>query len=231
MMESNQLRLPDPTRVDYGEFNKSSRTRRQLLHAAMTHLAEEGFSNFSAGAIASRVNFTRAALLYHFPNRAALIEAVVYFVVRKRIEIYEQAMSSLSLDEKFGERLIEHAWDHLQDDSFKAFCELSTIARSNQELNKIFQPALNEYDRMRRQLAFTYFPESLLVDPTLDLRRDLVRYLLEGLAQQRGMSYAERERTENIMRLIRELVTTKEGEGILSRAVNRQSALEHELDR
>lgn len=219
MSQHAKTQLPDPTRREAGELNKSSRTRRAILDAAMDLLAEEGFVNLSAGSVAKRAGLTRAALIYHFPSRAALIEAAVYYVTRRRIDIYQEAIRSVPRDENFSVRAIELAWQHLQDKSFTAFCELSIAARTNPELDAIFTPALMEFDRMRRETAVSLFPAGLIERPSFDLRRDLVRFTLEGLAQQGGLSFDADKRRRDILKLLTVLLTTDEGEALLNRAV------------
>ncbi|MEL7028898.1 MAG: helix-turn-helix domain-containing protein [Pseudomonadota bacterium] len=219
-MDAPETVLPDPTQREEGELARSSGTRRAILEAAMDLLAEEGYANLSAGAVAKRAGLTRAALIYHFANRAALTEAAILYITRRRIDIYQKAMATVPRDDNFIARAIDQAWDHLQDRSFAAFCELSTAARTNPELDAVFSPALLEYDRARRETALKLFPESLAERDSFDLRRDLTRFALEGLAQQGVLSFKAQERRRDLLNLLKLLQTTEEGEALLERVVS-----------
>ena len=218
--QSGISKLPDPTRREAGEFEKSSRTRRQILDAAMSLLAQDGFSEFSAGAVAKRAGLTRAALIYHFANRSILLEATIHYVTRRRIEIFKDALSTVPRNENFSANSIDLAWDYLQDESFLAFCQLSTAAQTNSDLNAVFEPALMEYDRARRETAHAILPDEFKASPSFDLRRDLVRFTLEGLAQQGGMSFDPDVRRRHVLNLLKLLLGTEEGRELLAREID-----------
>lgn len=52
-------------------------TRAQILEAAIETAQETGAANFTLDAVVSRLVFSKGALLHHFPNKAALLEAVI----------------------------------------------------------------------------------------------------------------------------------------------------------
>lgn len=190
-------RLPDPTDIGEGEFAKSRQTRQRIMEAAVACLATRGYASTSTTAVAELAGLTRAAMLYHFPSRMALIEAVIHYVTRKRCEMYSDVMERLDHDESYFEKAIDIAWAQLQSPEFLAFTELSVAARTDPELDAAFTPALLEYDRARRATAQALFPREQVKVPWFDLRRDIVRFLLEGLAQQGGLSFnAERRKAE-----------------------------------
>lgn len=219
--EAKNTTLRDPTRREQGQFEKSSNTRRKILDAAMGLLAEHGFSEFTAGAVAKRAGLTRAALIYHFANRSILLEATILHVTRRRIEIYEEALHGVPRDDDFSKRSFALAWQYLDDEAFRAFCQLSMAAQTNPDLNAVFEPALMAYDRARRETADKLFPEEIKNAPSFNLRRDLVRYTLEGLAQQGGMSFDSDKRTRHLLNLLELLMTTDEGRAFLDKAVTK----------
>ena len=219
MRRKSTTKLPDPTQRGYGELQKSGRTRKQILEAAMGLLAEHGYAEFGAGAVAKRAGLTRAALIYHFSNRAALLEATVHFVTRRRIAKFLKAIEEVPQDERFVSEGMKVAWNYLQGEAFLAFCQLSTAAKTDPELNAVFEPALMEFDRARRAAAQSLFPEEFKSSPSFDLRRDLVRFTLEGLAQQGGLSFDAEKRRKSIIRILQLLTQTEEGQALLARAV------------
>ncbi len=214
-------RLPDPTEISEGELSKSGRTRREIMEAAVESLAEFGYAGTTTTTVASRAGLTRAAMLYHFPSRMALVEATIHYVTRRRIEMYQDAVAAMPHEPGFIARMIDESWRQLQSKEFRAFCELSTAARTDPDLAAVFGPALAEYDRARRASAEALFPPDLRHRPGFDLRRDITRFLLEGLAQQDGLSYEPARRKAAMIAFVKVLAEEPEGEALLAKALAR----------
>lgn len=212
-------RLQDPTERREGEFAKSGRTRRHILDAGMNFLAEHGYQSLSAARLAEAADVARATMIYHFPSRAALVEALIAHVTRRRIEQYEDAIASLPRDATFRARSVDLAWEQAYTPAFAAFAELAQAARTDPELGAIFRPAIAAYDTARREAALRIFPRELTDRPDFDLRRDVLRFLIEGLVQQEGVVYSREQRLEAIRHFLRLLVSSREGEALLERVV------------
>jgi AcrR family transcriptional regulator len=212
-------RLPDPTEVGDGELNKSGRTRRDIMEAAVECLAQFGYSGTTTTTVASRAGLTRAAMLYHFPSRMALVEATIHYVTRRRIEMYMEAVSAMPHGPRFVARMIDESWRQLRSKEFLAFCELSTAARTDTDLAAMFGPALAAYDKARRNSARELFPESVSKLAGFDLRRDITRFLLEGLAQQDGLSYDAPRRKSAMIAFVKALAEDEDGQALLARIV------------
>ena len=63
---------------------KSLRTRARILDAAVRLFVEIGYHAATNARIAEAANLTRGAMLYHFPDREALIDAVVPYIQTAR---------------------------------------------------------------------------------------------------------------------------------------------------
>jgi len=213
-----EVRLPDPTAVSKGELAKSGITRRRIMDAAVRCLAQLGYASTTTTEVAKASELTRAAMLYHFPSRMALIEATVHYVTKRRLDMYETAMAEIPHDRDYFVTAIDLAWEQLQTPEFLAFSELSLAARSDRELAAVFAPALAEYDRARRATATRLFPPEHVDVAWFDLRRDIVRFLLEGLAQQGGLSFDAERRRNMILGFLKVLSTSREAEELLRKA-------------
>jgi AcrR family transcriptional regulator len=213
------LRLLDPTERREGELAKSGRTRRHILESGMNFLAEHGYQSLSAARVAEAADVARATMIYHFPSRALLVEALIAHVTRRRIEQFEEAIAALPRDAGFRARSVDLAWDHACTPSFAAFAELAQAARTDTELGTIFRPAIAAYDSARRQAALRIFPADLAVRPDFDLRRDILRFLIEGLVQQEGVVYNREQRLKAVRHFLRLLVSSPEGERLLERVM------------
>src|SRR3546814_133180 len=80
-----------PTTVADGEMRRSVDTRVRIMEAAIRTLVEDGYQKLSTAAVAERAGFTRAAAIYHFPAREALLQAIVTFLFGKRLALYWDA--------------------------------------------------------------------------------------------------------------------------------------------
>lgn len=67
----------DVSRPARGAYAKSQRTRESLLDSAFEVFSESGYRAGSMRDIAARVGMSEAGLLHHFPNKSALLAAVL----------------------------------------------------------------------------------------------------------------------------------------------------------
>lgn len=204
-----QHELPDPTELVQGEFAKSKATRTRILEAAMACLADTGYAATSTNSVALAAGITRAALLYHFPSRAALIEAVIHYVTRRRVEMQEEYCRAIPRDERFPARSIDGLWEQLNTREFRAFTELSIASRTSRGLARMFRPAMEAFDRSRREMALRLAQPHIASEPGFDLRRDITRFLMEGLAQQDGITFNREQRMQELLDFLRLLYTDK----------------------
>lgn len=70
---------PSPPRVrkPRGEYAKTGAKRTAILDAALEVFAESGYRSGSLRDVASKVGMSEAGLLHHFPNKSALLAAVL----------------------------------------------------------------------------------------------------------------------------------------------------------
>lgn len=207
--------FPDPTETRDGEFAKSGRTRRRILDAAILCLAEGGYKRLSTSAVAARAGLSRAAMLYHFPSRRELVEALVWHLTRRRVEMYEEAVSAIPHDAQFRARAVDLAWDSLETPEYAAFVELSLAARTEEELAEVMPPALAAFETARREAAKRIFPDGIIGQEDFDLGRDIVRYLSEGVMQQGGIVENGAFRMTALRHFLRRLVGSEAGARLL----------------
>lgn len=72
-----QTPSPTRTRKPRGEYAKTSAKRTAILDAALEVFAESGYRKGSLRDVATRVEMSEAGLLHHFPNKSALLAAVL----------------------------------------------------------------------------------------------------------------------------------------------------------
>ncbi|MFN9716377.1 MAG: TetR/AcrR family transcriptional regulator [Sphingomonadales bacterium] len=211
-------RLPDPAALTSGEFNRSRRTRLAILDAGVAVLAEDGYKKLSTTGVAKAAGITRAAMLYHFGSRAELIEAIIRHVTRRRIDMYIEAMQALPHNGDLLEKAVDIAWEQLQTPEFAAYTELSLATRTDSARRALMEPALAAFHRARRAAALGLYPR-YLSQVEFDLRRDVVRFLLEGVAQQDGITFNHDQRKGALLRFLKLLIGTEEGVALLRKVV------------
>lgn len=212
--------VPDPTAVSGNELEKSRATRRRILEAATACLAEHGYGRFSTGAVALRAELTRPAMLYHFGSRRELLTAVINHLARRRIEMFEAAMSNLDLPpsfkgQAFRAAAVEIGWDQLDTPEFAAFTELVVAARTDRDLAEVVTPALGAFDRHRRETTERVLPPGSFDLDDIQLARDVVRFLTEGVKQQNSIYDDKERRLEALRHFLRMLVASTPGHDFL----------------
>lgn len=225
MSENEPLdEVSDPTALTGNELAKSKRTRQRILDAAVDVLANQGFSRFSTLGVAEKAGMTRAAMLYHFGSRLDLLSAVTRYVVRRRIQLFEEAMKAVPRTESykgqhFRAKATDTAWEHLELPEFWAFTELVMAARTDPELAALIEPALAIFDRSRRETTTRVFPEAAYDMADFNLARDVVRFLSEGTVAQNSMVEKREERLADLKHFLQMLVASTEGNTFLEAVV------------
>ncbi|MEM9743823.1 MAG: helix-turn-helix domain-containing protein [Pseudomonadota bacterium] len=209
--------LPDPTSVREGGFSKSQETKRRILDAMLRLLAEQGYAATSMPAVAKAAGMSRTAMLHHFPSRRVLLDAVVRHVMRRRIELHEAFVSGIPRDQRFRGVAVDASWEQLQAVEFKAYYELSVAARTDAELNQVFQETLEAFDRARRDVGVKLAEPSVANSPVFDLRRDIHRLVMEGMVTGEGIAFDVEKRSSELVAFLK-LLWSDEGAAFLRRA-------------
>ncbi len=76
-MTNTMKKGPKVRRGVRGEYAKTRERRKAILDAALEVFSEGGYRSGSLREIAQRVGISEAGLLHHFPNKGALLEAVL----------------------------------------------------------------------------------------------------------------------------------------------------------
>lgn len=184
-----------------GDSAKSRRTRARILDAAMRLFVEIGYHAATNARIAEASDLTRGAMLYHFPDREALIDAVVPHIQAARSKLLQSAADGAPHGADRIDFAIDAYWRLLSEPAFLAFCELEAAARTDPVLRERIAPAQAAFDRA--EMADHLFD---LVQgahgPRFQASRDLARFMLEGLARAR-LSYDGKGRIDRLLAVIK----------------------------
>jgi len=98
-------------------------TQRKLLHIAITLLCEGGYSALTSIAVSERAGLTRGAFQHHFPNRVALLRAVVDETTAELMKL-PVAYPGESVRERI-DAAIDRYWNYFRSPNYTAVIQLS----------------------------------------------------------------------------------------------------------
>lgn len=203
----------DDARHNAKDTPKAIRTRTRILDAAMTLFATTGYHRTDNTMIAEAAGLTRGAMLYHFPTRESLVEAVISHIDSARAALFEAAAAHPPHVDA-AEHAIDAYWSLLHETPFIAFSELEAAARTDPMLKAQLTGAQAAFDHAQVGVRFNALAQAG-ADPRFQASRDLGRFLLEGLAKG-AMTYDETARRERLLQIVKRAV----------RALNRKGGVQ-----
>lgn len=195
------------------ETPKAIRTRTRILDAAMTLFAKVGYHRTDNTMIAEVAGLTRGAMLYHFPTRESLVEAVIGHIDAARARLFEAAAAHPPHVDA-AEHAIDAYWSLLHETPFVAFSELEAAARTDPMLKAQLATAQAAFDHAQVGVRFNALAQAG-ADPRFQASRDLGRFLLEGLAKG-ALTYDEEARRDRLLQIVKRAV----------RALNRKGGIQ-----
>ena len=165
---------------------KSSQTRVAILEATIDCLEKHGYSQTTMQLIAEVAKISRGAMTHHYTSKQELISAVIDYLFYKRMEVFVERIGHLTDSQRVEENLgIEEAWESYFTREYKAYLELGIAARTDAELQLIFTPKAQRYDRMWRTEQLRVFPEWRDKPELLEHATDFCQAVFEGLVFNR----------------------------------------------
>ncbi len=163
--------------------------------------ADGGYQASGHAQVAEAATLTRGAMLYHVPDREALMEAVVPHIQAAREKLLQAAVDQAPRGADRTDYAIDSYWRLLQEPPFVAFAELERAARTDALVRKYLAPAQDAFDRAEvgsRLFDLVQGGQS----PRLQAGRDLARFMLEGLSRAR-LAYDSEGRTERLLAVVK----------------------------
>jgi AcrR family transcriptional regulator len=163
--------------------------------------ADGGYQAGAHAQIAAAADLTRGAMLYHFPDRESLIEALVPYIQNARRQLLQEAVNSAPRGADRTDYAIDSYWRLLGEVPFVAFSELERAARTDPLVHQHLWPAQDAFDRAEvGEHLFDLVQGGQ--SPRLQAGRDLARFMLEGLSRAR-LAYDGPERTERLLTVVK----------------------------
>ena len=210
--------VPDPTDVTANELQKSRLTRRRILDAAVTILAEQGYTGFSTIAVAKAAAITRPAMLYHFRNREQLVAATVNHVMRKRADHFgamAEAIVAVPPDERKAAIFASFRdLNGLTTPEYTAFVELAAASRVDAGLARVLESAVAAYEDARIAIARQYTRQGR----NFFRKLDVLTTLADGVVLPMRMVENRQAREDAVRRFIGFLATSPEADALFDAA-------------
>ena len=184
-----------------GDSPKSRRTRARIVQAAVRLFVDVGCVQAANPVIAEAAGLTRGAMLYHFPTRESLLQAVVEHLQAERARLFEQAVAAAPHGADRTDHAIESYWRLLRHPAFIAFAELEAAARTDPAVSALIAPAQDAFDRAQVGVGMFGLVQGGS-NPRLQASRDLARFMLEGLARAHLADDAS-GRTERLLAVVK----------------------------
>ncbi|MFI9105325.1 TetR/AcrR family transcriptional regulator [Streptomyces fildesensis] len=164
--------------------DRSRATRRKLLEAAVSCLAERGWSGSTVSAVAERAGVTRGAAQHHFPTREDLFTAAIEHVAEEWLDAVRERARALPRD---GESRTRAVVDMLvgvyTGPLFRAALHLWVAAADEEQL----RPRVNALEARIGREAHRLAVEFLDADESVEGVRESVQATLD---MARGLGLA-----------------------------------------
>jgi AcrR family transcriptional regulator len=180
---------------------RSKQTRQGIFEACSRILRDEGLTNLTLEAVAKEAGISKGGLLYHFPNKKDLIEAVFEY----HNNIFETRLSELAQaqGDEPGAWLRAYAIASIEQiiDPNNASLYASMIA-AEEKYESAHQLMRAKYIHWQNQV------ENCGIDPTI---ATLARLAVDGLwfAEMNGYAPPEPKRRKEILNLIEKMTYTR----------------------
>jgi AcrR family transcriptional regulator len=189
---------------------KAADTRTRILEATVDCLVEHGYAGLSTNEVTLRAGISRGAMHHHFPNRLALVAAVIehsfYVRMEKFLESYFLAIRCRA-DASVVEAATEKYWESVQTREFAVYLELAVAARTDPELNSHFEPAAQRFDKVWAQEMIKSFPQWEEHWDALQVASDFVMAATMGLLLHKPV-FDDAGRVEAVRKLISKVVAS-----------------------
>ena len=209
-MEATIVQMnPDQSDVrDAGwQERKSAQTRMTLLAATVACLSEHGYAKTTTQLVAATAKISRGAMLHHYATKSDLIEAVIDYVLYRRMQLFFGEICKLSDKQREGVSSgVEIYWKWVQTAEYEAYLELSVASRTDTDLRKVFDTKARAADANSFSQLPVFFPEwGPVPEKTRRLAQDFIIVTLQGLHLDRRLM-TDRDRRLAIRDLITRVV-------------------------
>lgn len=172
------LQTTDAAAEQTWQQQKSAATRARLIDATIHCLVHHGYARTVMSLVAAEAGLSRGAVLHHFANGDALIQATIVELHERRLNAFKRASQAHTGDVR---AMVRDYWRQLQKPAFTAFQELAMAARTDPALAQVLQPLQAEFTGRFQALADQLYPDWAGEPERFHLAMTLSQILMEGI--------------------------------------------------
>lgn len=166
----------------------SSDTQARILQAAIASLAELGYAGTTMSGIADRIGVSRAALIYHFNSKNALMVAVINAIYDEMAVMFKSAAHPALTPAERMLAVLDASFEFTTTTSQMAQVELLLAARRDTSFRTEVAPTIEQRDVMFQQAWHQLTFELGGSSARLDLVRDFAVSVFRGITVTRSIS-------------------------------------------
>jgi AcrR family transcriptional regulator len=183
---------------------QASATRRKLLDVAIDLLSEGGYPALTSVAVSERAGVTRGAVQHHFPNRFALLSAVVDETTAELM--LPVALPGGTIRERI-DAAIDMYWEYFRSRSYTAVIQMSIGNPKDVALRKLLAAEIERSQALLDQKWHDAFSETGTSAGRIRSARLLALATLRGFVMLGFHRFAETDWTREIA-LLKEVLYT-----------------------
>ena len=182
----------------------SSDTQARILQATIASLAELGYAGTTMSGIADRIGVSRAALIYHFNSKNALMAAVINAIYDEMAVMFKSAAHPALTPAERMLAVLDASFDFTTTTSQMAQVELLLAARRDASFRLEVAPTIEARDVVFQQAWHQLTFELGGSSARLDLVRDFAVSVFRGITVTRSISsdLASFERQHVLLRML-----------------------------
>ena len=166
----------------------SSDTQARILQATIASLAELGYAGTTMSGIADRIGVSRAALIYHFNSKNALMAAVINAIYDEMAVMFKSAAHPALTPAERMLAVLDASFDFTTTTSQMAQVELLLAARRDASFRLEVAPTIEARDVVFQQAWHQLTFELGGSSARLDLVRDFAVSVFLGITVTRSIS-------------------------------------------
>ena len=166
----------------------SSETQARILQATIASLAELGYAGTTMSGIAGRIGVSRAALIYHFNSKNALMAAVINAIYDEMAVMFKSAAHPALTPAERMLAVLDASFDFTTTTSQMAQVELLLAARRDASFRLEVAPTIEARDVVFQQAWHQLTFELGGSSARLDLVRDFAVSVFRGITVTRSIS-------------------------------------------
>jgi AcrR family transcriptional regulator len=125
-----------PVKVRRTQAERTATMRSRIIQAAISSLAEIGYSATSTNIVAKRAGVSRGAMTHHFASKIDLMISIIDYVFNQDMEFYTRELAKFTTERERTIGMIDLAWKAFSSPGGLAVLHIMMAGPGDEELKK-----------------------------------------------------------------------------------------------